>query len=81
VVPLQPPAVPAFLIRTHPVAHTKETNAMSFPLLTVGPTSETVDDDARLLLGRPYNIRPLDTPASDRLEEQFFVEWEVAEAS
>jgi hypothetical protein len=54
---------------------------MSFPLLTVGPTSETVDDDARLLLGRPYNIRPLDTPASDRLEEQFFVEWEVAEAS
>ena len=53
---------------------------MSFPLLTVGPKSEleTVDDDERLLLGRPY-----DTPAAPatKLDEQFFVEWEVAEAS
>ncbi|MGH9225390.1 MAG: hypothetical protein ACRD2W_16770 [Acidimicrobiales bacterium] len=54
---------------------------MSFPLLTVGPQSEAVDDDTRLLLGRPFNIRPLDAPPNDRLEEQFFVEWEVAEAS
>jgi len=54
---------------------------MSFPLLTVGPTTESVEDDERLLLGRPYDLGPLDPPPSQRLEEQFFVEWEVAEAS
>ena len=57
---------------------------MSFPLLTVGPKSELaddIDDDERLLLGRPFDSRPLDPPPSRRLEEQFFVEWEVAEAS
>ena len=54
---------------------------MSVPLVSVGPKSEAVEHDARLLLGRPYDIRPLVQPSSVKLEEQFFVEWEVAEAN
>lgn len=53
---------------------------MSFPLLTVGPKSEAVEHDARLLLGRPSDIQPPTPPARVELDEQFFVEWEVAEA-
>lgn len=59
---------------------------MSFPLLTLRPNTvfpnNVTDDELQFVLRGASDVRPVEQPpVTPHDDEQFFVEWEVAETN